>query len=103
MKDLLRGAMSRNRITKQITSSQIVETANQILPSLLPAGREKDARAVSFKNKILKISVKNSSSKDHLLYKENDIVSRIRREFPQIKIEKISFSIRKSNPLNYEF
>jgi hypothetical protein len=100
MKDLLRGAMTRNRIANQITSSQIVEVANRILPKMLPDGREKDARVTSFKNKILKITVKNSSSKEHLMFQESDIVARIRREFPEIKIEKIGFSVRRKNTNN---
>ncbi len=96
MKDLLRGAMTRNRISKQITSSQIVEVANKILPSILPAGREKDATVISFQNGVLKIVVNNSSSKEHLTYQESDIVARIRREFPEVKIERITFNIRRS-------
>lgn len=104
MKDLLRGAMVRNRISKQITSSQIVELANKILPSMLPVGREKDAHAVSFKNQILKINVKNTSSKEHLHFQETDIVARIRREFEEVEIEHIGFYIRRSNPNNqHEF
>ncbi|MFH1404864.1 MAG: hypothetical protein ABIH21_02080 [Patescibacteria group bacterium] len=90
LKDLLKGAVSRANIGRQVTATQIVETANQTLKKIMPDGRDLDARALSYKNKKILIECRNSAASHFINSQSRDIIEMIKTRIPDCELEKIN-------------
>lgn len=102
LRDLLSGSVGRAGIRKSVTASMIVEAANKMLPTYLPGDRREDAKAVSFRNGVLRVQLKTSAARFSFRGHEEKLLKKLSEEFPTANIKKISTFISR-NPIRYEF
>jgi hypothetical protein len=101
LKDLLPDALRRGRIGQEMAATKIVETFNQWVIKFLPPGRQNDARAISYKNKILNINCQNTAVAYWLNNQTQEIVKEMGRLLPEIPLLKITTRITQGQ--NYDF
>ncbi len=102
LRDLLSGSANRAGIRTSVTAAMIVECANKMLPTYLAGDRVDDARAVSFKDGVLKIQVRSAAARFSLRSHEIDLVRKLNEEFPHESVTRIRTFISR-NPIRYEF
>src|SRR3989344_2797778 len=91
LQSLLRDAVARAHITKQVGASQVVEAANNFL--LTMPGQIKDKRAVAYRNNVLTIHCLNSPAGYHLRAANDTLMTEIKRALPGCDLKEIQVQI----------
>lgn len=89
LKNLLGDFLHRAQITRQVTTAQMVEMANEAIVGLLPASRAGDARACSIRDGILTVDCVNASAMQLIRQSQQVILNYIKRRVPQASIREI--------------
>ncbi len=98
IKDLLKGAVKRARIGRQISAVSIVDEVNSMLKRFLPSSNENDAKCISYKNGYVLIYTINSSASQALSYHKDEILNNLKDMFPEHKFNKITFRVVRRFP-----
>lgn len=89
MGNLISGVLGRHNISRQVTSSLVVQEVNRFLEDTLENHVRVDVRALSFANHELKIACRNPAAS----FVMQDYIARIehmvKQSFPDIILEKI--------------
>jgi|GEM_PF-2095103 len=93
MKDLLRKSLKQHGVSAEVTSSQMMIVANEFLQDVLPPFRQMDARAMSLKNEVLKINIKNGSVRQFLAPFEQELFQRLEEKFLKKVVSRIVYQI----------
>jgi hypothetical protein len=89
LKNLLGDALKRHQIERPVTASRIVEAANEALPSILPAGRSTDARAVAYQQGIITVRTANAAAGQLIRSKSMQLFDTIKRFVPTADIRDV--------------
>lgn len=95
-------AFNQPGIRRSLTAAMIVEAANRSLRGYLPGRLSHDIVAISFKNGILRLGVKNGAARHELQRIEGELLEKLRQEFPKTTLSKIQAFISKESQ-RYEF
>ena len=98
LKHLLKGAVSRARISRQVDAVEIVRFVNDALRRFLPTEHAQKAKAVSFKDGIVSIYLLNSSIRHALAVTEQDLLRKLQEAFPEKQFYKFSMRVCKRFP-----
>ena len=98
LKHLVKAAIHRAHITRQVSAHEIVRFANDLLVRLAPTGHPSDARATSYKDQVLSIYVLHSSARQALVGSEQDLLTKLRVAFPEKVFQKLSIRVSKRFP-----
>ena|SRR3989338_6141170 len=101
LRNLLSGSLNRAGIRKSVKAAMIVEAANRIIPGHLPGMQAYDVVAISYKDGILRLRVKNSAARYALRGIEPILLMKLQEEFPSSSIKQISSFLSKE-PSRYE-
>ncbi|TAL51266.1 DUF721 domain-containing protein [Patescibacteria group bacterium] len=103
MRDLLSGsAFNRPGVRRSIHAAMVVESANRMIPGYLPGMQAFEIVAISFKSGVLRLRVKSAAARHGLGGMEQELLTKLRQEFPSIPIDRIQTVISKE-PSRYEF
>lgn len=102
LRDLLSGSLKRAGVLRSVRASMVVEVANRMIPAYLPSFRSKDVQAVSFQKGILRLRAINAPARHLMKCHEEDLLVKLRAEFPQAKIERMQLVLSHERPV-YEF
>ncbi len=86
LKDLLKNAVLRAGVSREITTAQIILSANEALESFVPTAYRKQTRAVSIREGIIAVHVTSSSLGQFIQDHEQAIIDRIKRQEPEARI-----------------
>ncbi len=100
LKDLLKGAVGRARITRQVGAAQVVERTTEVIRRLLPTNRHSDARVISFKDGVVRIEASNGAASQVIRRHEEQIIKELSSLLPDVKIEKIRTRIHRPRPFD---
>lgn len=89
IKDLLGGAVHRAGIEKEVSLAQLLEAANEVLATLLPADRAHDARALSLRDGVLTVACLHSSAAHIVSANMNMIMDAVKRAAPRAEIRRV--------------
>ena len=67
----------------------VVEAANRMIPAYLPSFRARDVQAVSFQKGTVRLRAINAPARHLMKRHEEDLLTKLRDEFPPAKIERI--------------
>jgi hypothetical protein len=102
IRDLLSGSgFNQSGIRKSITAAMVVECANRNLKGYLPGDRAYDVVAISYRNEILRLRVKNAAARYLLKRISDELLEKIRVSYPTVKILRITTFLSKE-PSRYE-
>lgn len=93
LRDLLKQAVQRSRISTQVTAAQIVSTANDILRKSFLTKRPKDGRVVSYRDETLTLEVRNSSASQFLHEQELSFIKELRESIPDVSVRQIRYRV----------
>lgn len=88
IKDLIKGAVSRAKIGKQVEAAMAVEVANQYLREALGAQAEQ-ARAISCSKGVLRIGCKTGAASQWIAQHKLAIMEAVKRRVPSIVLENV--------------
>ena len=98
LKNLLKGAISRARISRQVDARELVLFVNDALRRLVPFEKSQDAKAVSYKDGVMTIYVLHSSARHLLAQAEPDLLRKLKETFPEKQVLHFSIRISKRFP-----
>lgn len=98
IKNLLKGAVKRARIGRQINAVNIVEEVNSMLKRFLPPTNQNDAKCISYKKGYVSIYTLNSSASQALSFHKDEILNNLTNMFPEHKFHKITFKVVRRFP-----
>ena len=102
MRDLLSGsAFNRPGVRRSIQAAMVVSAANRMIPGYLPGMQAFEVVAISFKNGVLRLRVKSAAARYGLVGMEEDLLAKLRQEFPSTVIDRIQTFLSKE-PSRYE-
>jgi hypothetical protein len=93
LKDLLRHAVARARITRQVDAMEIISFTTDALSRTLPDALKNRVRAVSYKNGLITVEVVGAAVRHALIGTEINTLDKLRQTFPEKKFEKISMRV----------
>jgi len=99
LKNLLKGAVSRARISRQVNAREILLFVNDALRRLVPLDRSQDAKAVSYKEGVITIYVLHSAARHVLAQCEPDLLRKVKEAFPEKTVTSFSIRISKQFPI----
>ncbi|SRR3990167_7562741 len=88
-KDLLKDAVSRAKIHRQVEAAYVVEIANQELSKLLGEQGAKQAQAMVFKNSILHVGCKSSAAAHYVGARKHDMMDALKGRLPACTIRDV--------------
>ena len=89
LRDLLSGSLKRAGVLRSVRASMVVEAANRMIPAYLPSFRARDVQAVSFGKGIVRLRAINAPARHLMERHKEDLLAKLRAEFPPAKIERI--------------
>lgn len=89
IKGLLDGMLRRHQITAQVTTARIIETTNDALASILPAGRHADAVAVSVRDGAILVHCRNASAAQFVADRAQDLLDAVKSRLPTARADRI--------------
>lgn len=92
LRDLLSPALKRARVTKTVSASQVVSTAEDFLSQVM-GPRKQDARAVSYLNGILTIDTLHSAASQFLREYQPELISRLSSHHPEQPVKQVRFRV----------
>ncbi len=98
LKQLIRGAVHRAHVTRQVSALEIVRFMNDTLRRLLPNGSGANVKAISYKEGIVCICALNASVRHVVLSLETELLQKLRVAFPEKPFTKLSLRINKRFP-----
>ena len=101
LRDLLSGSLKRAGVLRSVRASMVVEACNRMIPAYLPSFRSKDVKAVSFQKGIVRLRAINAPARHLMKRHEDDLLTKLRAEFPPAKIERIQL-VLSHEPVRYE-
>lgn len=99
LRDLLSGSLKRAGVLRSVRASMVVEAANRMIPAYLPSFRSRDIQAVSFQKGTVRLRAINAPARHLMKRHEEDLLTKLRAEFPQAKIEHIQLVISHERPV----
>ena len=98
LKDLLGDAVGRAKITHQVTTARLIETANTAIRACLPKGRESDAWAATYHEGILTVHCAQAAAAEYLRAHIPDIASAIKQALPTAHLVRITMRLVHGKP-----
>lgn len=98
LKQLIRGAVSRAHVTRQVNALEIVRFANDALRRQLPGGFGSSVKVISYKEGVLSICALSASVRHVILSFEPDFLRKLKEAFPEKSFVKLSLRISKRFP-----
>jgi hypothetical protein len=89
IKGLLDGMLRRHHITAQVTTARVIETANETLARMLPAGRADDAVAVFVRDGAILVQCRNASAAQCVASRSNELLDAIKSKLPSARLEQV--------------
>jgi hypothetical protein len=93
MSDLADDVLARHGIKRQVMTAMLVKKSNELLQSLLQDHAKNDIRAISYHQDVLTIGCKHSAAIHEFNRVAPMLEERLKIEFPNINIHKISHKI----------
>lgn len=98
LKHLIRGAVHRAHVTRQVDALEIVRFVNDALRRQLPSGFGEKTKAISYKEGVISICVLSSSVRHVLSGFEPDLLRKLRETFPEKSFTSLSVRLAKRFP-----
>jgi len=93
LKNLLPGAISRAKITRQVATAQVAAAADEYLRLALPPGHQNDAHCLYLRDGRLTIGGVNGSVISFLRLRENELLAHIKSREPRALIAAVHFIV----------
>ncbi len=93
IKDLLPDALKRHGISKQVTSTIIIKSTDELLNCHLPDCAKNDVKALSYKNENLYIACRHPAAMFIAEKLKTKLHEQLLKRFPDITFNKISFCL----------
>lgn len=102
MRDLLSGsAFNKVGVKRSITAAMIVENINKNLKGYLPGARAYDMVAISYKNGIVRMRLKNGAARQLAKRIEPELREKVQTSYPDAEIKKFTYVVS-HKPSRYE-
>lgn len=102
LRDLLSGStVNRPGVRRSINASMVVQAANRIIPGYLAGMQVHEVEAISFKDGVLRLRAKTAAARHGVKGIEAHILTKLRQDFPSLKIDRIQTFLSKE-PSRYE-
>lgn len=89
IKDLLKPAVKRAGIEKEVSGAQVLEAANAAVALLLPPGHGQDARTVSLREGILTVACRHASAAFAVSRGANQVLDAVKRAAPRADVRRL--------------
>ena len=89
IKDLLKPAVKRAGIEKEVTMAQLLEAGNEAVAKLLPPGHQLDARVISLREGVLMVACRHASASFAVSRGANHVLDAVKRAAPRADVRRL--------------
>lgn len=98
IKNLLADAVKRAQNRQPIEGARIIDEVNRYLLQMLPLARNRDAKVISYRDKILMVACLNGAVASFVAQRRQEILNHLKQVFPEYEIERIQTRVMKKFP-----
>lgn len=98
LRDLLSGStLNRPGVRRSINASMVVQAANRLIPGYLAGMQIHEVEAISFKDGVLRVRARTAAAQHGVKGTEAQILTKLRQDFPSLKIDRIQTFLSKES------